>query len=154
CPKEILEMPAVQAAIGRAWLAFGELRKARDTLAGALKPDDPSGRVSLRDAERLANAEARLSDDNDDDDDANSLLPLAIRRLESLAVLVGPTLDQGAVEADLNAERAALLGSAYKRSAVRQARKLLKVNQTAAERTKPLSALKEALARSAAAYRR
>jgi CHAT domain-containing protein len=149
CPKEILETPAVQAAIGRVWFAYGELAKARESLAGAVKSDDRSGRVSLRDAQNLANAETRLSDDGDD---ANIYLPLAIRRLESLAGLVASTTDQNAIDAELNPERAKLLGSAYKRSAVRQARKLLQGGLSEADRRVASAALDDALARSGAAY--
>jgi hypothetical protein len=61
---------------------------------------------------------------------------------------------QNAVDAELNPERAALLGSAYKRSAVRQARKLLQGGPWEAD--PPLvacAALDDALARSGAAYR-
>ena len=150
CPKEILDTPAVQAAIGRAWFAYGELAKARESLAGALKSDDRSGRVSLRDAQDLANAETRLSDDGDD---ANAYLPLAIRRLESLAALVASTPDPNVVDAELNSERAALLGSAYKRSAIREARKLLQAGLSADDQRVACAALDVALARSGAAYR-
>ena len=66
---------------------------------------------------------------------------------------MGSTVGQSAVDADLNAERAALLGSAYKRRAVRQARKLLKGGMSAADEIVTRSALDNALARSGAAYR-
>jgi hypothetical protein len=150
CAPELRELAAVRAAIGRTWIAIGEFARGRELLAGALQAHDPSGRVSLRDAEQLANAESRLGDTMDD----LGLVETAIARLDALAALAAPGHGAGARPAAANAERSALLGSAWKRKAAVHARRLLAGNPASATQRAEGLALDAALAASIDAYGR
>jgi CHAT domain-containing protein len=114
CPAEWADRPDVLQAIGE---FYGELGaegfdEARKAYQRAIQLEDRTGRVALRTIEQLANMEARHGGHLADDGKFDEALPLidsAIRRLKSLADSVKC---EGATEK--NAERAALLGSAYK----------------------------------------
>lgn len=114
CPPEWADHPEVLQAIAQ---YYGELGAdgfdaARQAYQRAIQLEDRSGRVALRSIEQLANMEARHGGklaDKGQIEPGLALIDSAIRRLNALAESV-----QGDSIAETNAERAALLGSAYK----------------------------------------
>jgi len=121
CPDAWKSLPAVRFALGEVYAELGEayFEKAREQYLAAIRPEDRSGRVPIRAIEQLANLEARTGHTT-----ANAvLITTALGRLEGLVQLAATTLDRaeqnnGAESPALsNPERAALLGSAYKRLA-------------------------------------
>jgi hypothetical protein len=114
CPPEWAERPDVLQAIGE---LYGELggdgfNEARATYQRAIQQEDASGRVALRSIEQLANMEARHGGKLADQgrfDQAMPQIDSAIGRLNALADSV-----RGEATAELNGERACLLGSALK----------------------------------------
>ena len=121
CPDAWKSLPAVRFALGEVYAELGAayFEKAREQYLAAIRPEDRSGRVPIRAIEQLANLEARTGHTT-----ANAvLITTALGRLEGLVQLAATTLDRaeqnnGAESPALsNPERAALLGSAYKRLA-------------------------------------
>jgi len=121
CPDAWKSLPAVRFALGEVYAELGEayFEKAREQYLAAIRPEDRSGGVPIRAIEQLANLEARTGHTT-----ANAvLITTALGRLEGLVQLAATTLDRaeennGAESPALsNPERAALLGSAYKRLA-------------------------------------
>jgi hypothetical protein len=178
CPPAWLEMPEVQSALGAAWYDLGRFEKARKAYLLAIQAEDKNGRVPIKDIEQLANVEARLGEKLEAKPRAapagaapakaskavraespDKLIDLAISRLEMLDRLVSAEAQKapGApARTGVNAERAALRGSALKRKASLFARRLLARKRAAAsdpKRKKMLEKMREALEASAEAYR-
>jgi hypothetical protein len=106
------EQPAVLYALGRLYADAGDFERARRSYERAIALEDREGRVPVVAIEQLANMEARQGVVCQD----KTLVYAAIERLLGLVRAVGranATGDAGTV----NAERCALLGSAYKRLA-------------------------------------
>jgi CHAT domain-containing protein/pimeloyl-ACP methyl ester carboxylesterase len=121
CPDAWKSLPAVRFALGEVYAELGEayFEKAREQYLAAIRPEDRSGRVPIRAIEQLANLEARTGHTT-----ANAvLITTALGRLEGLVQLAATTLDRAEQNSGTespalsNPERAALLGSAYKRLA-------------------------------------
>jgi CHAT domain-containing protein/pimeloyl-ACP methyl ester carboxylesterase len=117
CPPDWAQRPDVLQALGELCGETGAdgFDAARDAYQRAVQLEDSLGRVAVRSIEQLANMEARQGERLVADGQAGKALPLiesAIRRLESLADSV-----RGEDGSELNPERAALLGSAFKRKA-------------------------------------
>ena len=120
-PDEWQSLPAVRFALGEVYAELGDayFDKAREQYLAAIRLEDGSGGVPIRAIEQLANLEARTGHTT-----ANAvLITAALGRLEGLVQLASTTLDpleqHNGTEspAGSNPERAALLGSAYKRLA-------------------------------------
>ncbi len=117
CPPDWAERPDVLQTLGE---FFGDLgadgfEAARDAYRKAIQREDQHGRVALRTIEQLANMEARHGERLTEQGDfakGLALIESGIRRMRNLADTVG---DAGT--AGNNAERAAILGSAYKLNA-------------------------------------
>jgi hypothetical protein len=128
CPDAWKSLPAVRFALGEVYAELGDayFDKAREQYLAAIRLEDRSGGVPIRAIEQLANLESRTGHTT-----ANAVLITAAKgRLEGLVQLASTTLDpaepnNGTESPALsNPERAALLGSAYKRLAAVQARNL------------------------------
>ena len=120
-PDEWQSLPAVRFALGEVYAELGDayFDKAREQYLAAIRLEDGSGGVPIRAIEQLANLESRTGHTT-----ANAvLINTALGRLEGLVQLASTTLDpleqHNGTEspAGSNPERAALLGSAYKRLA-------------------------------------
>jgi CHAT domain-containing protein len=121
CPDEWQSLPAVRFALGEVYAELGDayFDKAREQYLAAIRLEDRSGGVPIGAIEQLANLEARTGHTT-----ANAaLITAALGRLEGLVQLASTTLDPAEQNngtgspAGSNPERAALLGSAYKRLA-------------------------------------
>ena len=121
CPDDWKSLPAVRFALGEVYAELGDayFDKAREQYLAAIRLEDRSGGVPIRAIEQLANLEARTGYNL-----TNSvLITAALRHLEGLVQLASTTLDpaeqNNGTESPTgsNSERAALLGSAYKRLA-------------------------------------
>jgi len=132
-------------------LGPGFFELARDCYRQAIALADPEGKVPIRAIEHLANVEARLGDASDD----AALVAQGIERLQNLVRLTGgtppdlqgesaPRLEAGSA----TAERAGLLGSAWKRKAGVHARAYL-----ATGKPREFTRMQEALTHSSASYR-
>ena len=114
CPPEWAERPDVLQAIADLYADYGSegFDAARDAYQRAVQQEDKSGRVAVRAIEQLANMEARHGGklaDTHQFDQAMPLIESAIRRLNALAEAV-----RGVGDPASNAERAGMLGSAFK----------------------------------------
>ena len=121
CPDAWKSLPAVRFALGEVYAQLGDayFDKAREQYLAAIRSEDRSGAVPIRAIEQLANLEARTGHTT-----ANAeLINTALGRLDGLVQLASTTLDRAEqnngteLPALSNPERAALLGSAYKRLA-------------------------------------
>ncbi|MCX5956199.1 MAG: CHAT domain-containing protein [Cyanobacteria bacterium] len=121
CPDAWKSLPAVRFALGEVYAELGDayFDEARDHYLAAIRLEDSSGGVPIRAIEQLANLEARTGHTT-----ANAeLINTSLGRLEGLVQLAATTLNRAeqnngtASPALSNPERAALLGSAYKRLA-------------------------------------
>lgn len=157
CPPAWLALPQLQSAMGATWRDVGQYEKAREAFLAAVRVEDRVGYVPIRDIEQLANVEARLGEQQGD----MALIALAVRRLQRLNDLVADTADGsagmggmgGAGQARVdNAERSALLGSAFKRLASLHALQVLGALDVPA-RDAAAALMKDALALAAKAYR-
>jgi CHAT domain-containing protein len=128
CPDAWKSLPAVHFALGEVYAELGDayFEKAREQYLAAIRPEDSSGGVPIRAIEQLANLEARTGHTT-----ANAaLINTALGRLKGLVQLAATSLDPAEQNhgtgspALSNPERAALLGSAYKRLAAVLAGKL------------------------------
>jgi hypothetical protein len=106
-------------------MQLNEFARARDELLAAIRGEDSTGRVPLRDVERLANAEARLGEQTGD----LLMIQSGIQRLEGIARMLASDFGQPVEDDRRHGERSALLGSAHKRMASVAARALLKAKQ-------------------------
>ncbi len=120
-PDEWQSLPAVRFALGEVYAELGDayFNKAREQYLAAIRLEDRSGGVPIGAIEQLANLEAHTGHTT-----ANAaLITTALGRLEGLVQLASTTLDPAEQNngtgspALSNPERAALLGSAYKRLA-------------------------------------
>jgi len=142
--------PSLHSALGDLYADLGpdHFELACRCYEQAIRAADSAGRVPIRSIEQLANVQARLGGARDD----AALVARAIGRLEQLVQLTGAALPdaQGRAPGDaplVGAERAGLLGSAWKRKAAIHARGAL------AGRAGELAHMKDALAHSARCYR-
>ena len=141
CPPAWEHLPQLQSALGRTWFELGQLERARDCLLAAVQAVDTIGLVPIHDIEKLASVEARLGDQRAQAElapghrgmphTAEALIDMSLKRLEGLDALVETHLATGLGAEPLqpsvpHGERAALRGSAWKRKAALQARRLLK----------------------------
>ena len=168
CPPTWLTLPALQSALGAAWRDLGCAKEARDALLAAIQAEDVQGRVPIRDIEQLANVEVKLgvqqAEQNIRDMQSGKALesPTALEMidyaLKRLTALDGLVLTVGESEAarttPVNAERAALLGSGYKRKAAVHAMHLLRLEADDPQRNRWLEQMTEALHEGIAAYSR
>jgi hypothetical protein len=164
CPPGWLGFPQLQSAIGATWYDLNLLEKARASYLLAVQAEDHVGQVPIRDIERLANIEARLGERRGtlkgsagatgDAESGQALIETAIGRLDGLNTLLSVRAQTGSTLAPpFNAERSALLGSAYKRLAGLHAQRILSQQASATERAAAGKAMAAALGASSAAYR-
>jgi hypothetical protein len=146
CPPAWQDLPQLQSALGRTWFELGQLERARDCLLAAVQAVDTIGLVPIHDIEKLANVESRLGEQRAHAEyavgphvkggphTAEALIDMALKRLDGLDALVEtrfatvPATDAAGAPAlppAPHGERAALRGSAFKRKAALQARRLL-----------------------------
>ncbi len=149
-PREWVERPELHSALGDLYADLGpaHFELACRCYEQAIRAAGGAERVPIRSIEQLANVEARLGEARDD----AALVARAISRLEQLVLVTGAALpdDDGRATGEaplVSAERAGLLGSAWKRKAAVHARAAL------AGRAGELARMKEALAHSARCYR-
>ncbi len=134
CPPAWRNSPGLLSALGATWRDLGEPALACDALLAALQADDAQGQVPIRDLEQLANLEARLGErqaraaigqpnggaGQGGPAPGVAAIDRAIDRLQMLdRIVAGAAAATGSMVAAAtpNAERAALLGSAFKRKA-------------------------------------
>lgn len=164
CPSGWLGFPQLQSAIGATWYDLNLLEKARAAYLLAVQAEDHVGQVPIKDIERLANVEARLGERRgtlngptgtaDDTESGQALIETAIGRLDGLNTLLSVRARTGsALAPPFNAERSALLGSAYKRLAGLHAQKILSQQASASERAAAGKSMAVALGASSTAYR-
>ncbi len=162
CPPSWLDLPSLQSALGATWLDLGQFDKAREALLRAVQAEDVSGRVPIKDIEKLANVEARLGErlgtlrgtrathGKPAVESGEALINLALTRLQGLDELVAAHTDTATAAAmAVNGERSALRGGAYKRLASLHARAIL-ADKANADSGKTMM---DALIASARAYR-
>lgn len=123
------DLPEVRSALGAAWFSLGEFERARVELIAALRAEDRSGRVPLRDIELLANSEARLGEQQGD----LLLIGSALERLTHIDDLVQADISGDEPVQAAHAERLALMASAHKRMAAVAARALWEAGQHGAD---------------------
>ena len=140
CPPGWQNFPQLHSALGVTWFELNELERARAAFLAAIRAEDQLGVVPMRDIERLANVEARLGERLAEHEigaakgpevsvrAAEALIDLALERLNGLDALVraaaaGQTDEMPASPDD--SVRSSLRGSAWKRKASLQARRLL-----------------------------
>ena len=164
CPPGWLVFPQLQSAIGATWYDLNLLEKARASYLLAVQAEDHAGQVPIRDIEKLANIEARLGERRGtlkgttgtagDTESGQALIETAIGRLNGLNTLLSVRAQTGsALAPPFNAERSALLGSAYKRLAGLHAQKILSQQANDTERAASGKGMTAALEASSAAYR-
>ena len=169
CPPGWHHLPQLQSALGSTWFELGQLERARDALLAAVQAVDTMGLVPIRDIEKLANVEARLGERRAEAEmaagphtkgtphTAEALIDMALKRLDGLDALVesriatmGPS--DSLLPAAPHGERSALRGSAWKRKASLQARRLLSGRLSATERATASRTMTACLVKSVAAY--
>lgn len=179
CAPGWLALPALQSALGATWRDLGQFEKAREAFLKAIQAEDKAGRVPIKDIEQLANVEAHLgekraeneiraavaqataAEDADAPDaekpkaeSAESLIELALTRLDGLDQLVSAQADRNAEPSIVfNTERSALRGSAFKRKASLYARRLLTGSLTPDDVKAADLKMRAALVSSVKAYR-
>ncbi len=117
CPPDWADRPEAQQAIAELYAAFGStgFDAARQAYERALQLEDSAGRVAVQAIEQLANLEVRQGSrlaQQGEVERGLALIDAAIRRMRALMEAV-----RGAQTPARNAERAAILGSAYKHKA-------------------------------------
>ena len=140
CPPGWQSLPQLHSALGVTWFELNQLEAARESFLNAIHAEDELGVVPIRDIERLANVEARLGEKRAEAEiaqgrgkevsvhAAEGLIDLALERLDGLDALVGAAVKghpDAPAEPNVNSVRSALRGSAWKRKASLQARRLL-----------------------------
>jgi len=140
CPPAWKSLPQLHSALGVTWFELNQLEAAREAFLAAIRAEDEQGVVPIRDIERLANVEARLGEKRAEAEigagrgkevsvrAAEALIELALERLDGLDALVGAAVKghpDEVAEPNVNSVRSALRGSAWKRKASLQARRLL-----------------------------
>ncbi len=134
-PTQWVTRPDLMSALGDLYADLGPdfFELACECYERAIRSSDPDGRVPIHAIEQLANVEARLGETKND----AHRVGRAIERLEKLVQLTG---------AVANAERAGLLGGAWKRKAAVHARAYL------SGKPAELARMSDALAHSIDAY--
>ena len=168
CPPGWQSLPQLHSALGMTWFELNQLEPAREAFLAAIRADDELGVVPIRDIERLANVEARLGEKRAEAEiaagrgkevsvrAAEALIELALERLDGLDALVGAAVKDhpdALVEPSVNSVRSALRGSAWKRKASLQARRLLCGRLPEAEADAARAEMTACLERAIAAYR-
>ncbi len=148
-PRDWIGRPELHAALGDLYadLGPGHFELAARCYEEAIRAGQGAGRVPIRSIEQLANVEARLGEARDN----AAIVARGIRRLEHLVQLTGAALPDAdgqppAGTPAASAERAGLLGSAWKRKAAVHARGAL------AGRAGEFERMRDALERSARCY--
>jgi len=151
CTPAWLSLPQVQSALGATWRDVGQFERARAAFLDAVRAEDQVGYVPIRDIEQLANIEARLGERTGD----LGLIELALRRLTTLNELVAASVDinEKASVSVANAERSALIGSAYKRKASVFATRIVSSDTDAKHQAEYGMLMNEALENCSKAYR-
>ncbi len=168
CPAAWQHLPQLQSALGRTWIEFGELERARDCLLAAVQAVDTIGLVPIHDIELLANVEARLGQQRAEAEfapgrrekgmlhTAEALIDMALKRLDGLDALVetrfATTGTADAPPPPTHGDRAALRGSAWKRKASLQALRLLNGRLAPAEHDAAARKMTDCLHRAIDAY--
>ncbi|HZP87970.1 MAG TPA: CHAT domain-containing protein, partial [Burkholderiales bacterium] len=162
CPPSWLQSAQIQSALGATWRDLGKFEEARAAFLKAIQADDKAGRVPIRDIEQLANVEARLGErraqaaldagTQPPGESPESLIELALNRLNTLDALVSATTDPEHPSVVPNAERSALRGSALKRKASLYARRILHPGTDPGEIERNAKTMLEAIKAAAAAY--
>ena len=145
CPPAWLALPALQSALGAAWRDLGLFEEARGAYLRAIQSDDRSGRVPIRDIERLADLESLLGEDRADE----ALIRGALDRLQQLDRLVS-----SADAACANPSRCALQGAVLVRLASVQARRVLAPGASTQSVASAGAAMRETLVQATRALRR
>ncbi|WP_280154423.1 CHAT domain-containing protein [Piscinibacter sp. XHJ-5] len=130
-PSQWMQRPDLLSALGELYADLGPdyLALACECYQRAVMASDRDGKVPIRAIEQLANAEARLGDATDD----AGLVAAGIDRLTQLVRVTGGTLPGASAQQTMrdqapglaNAERAGLLGGAWKCKAAVHARAFL-----------------------------
>jgi len=173
CPPAWQNLPQLQSALGRTWFELGQLERARDCLLAAVQAVDTIGLVPIHDIEKLANVESRLGEQRAHAEfavgehakggphTAEALIDMALRRLDGLDALVETrfaTVPEAGADAGAllppapHGERAALRGSAHKRKAALQARRLLTQRLSETDKDVVRREMLDSLDRAIAAY--
>ncbi|HMF49307.1 MAG TPA: CHAT domain-containing protein, partial [Candidatus Saccharimonadales bacterium] len=137
-PKSWAEKPAVKFALAAAYAELGAdyFEHACELYSAAVLAEDRAGQVPIAAIEQLANLEARLGEHKS----LPALIDRAVERLRDLDKAVTATVDYASGEKSAvprsatNPERAAVLGSVYKRKAAIFARKIVAGDRAAATR--------------------
>ena len=168
CPPAWKSLPQLHSALGVTWFELNQLEAAREAFLAAIRAEDELGVVPIRDIERLANVEARLGEKRAEVEigagrskevsvrAADALIDLALERLDGLDALVGAAVRGHPDEASaptMNSVRSALRGSAWKRKASLQARRLLTGRLDAADADNARAAMTACLDHAIQAYR-
>ena len=170
CPPGWAGLPQLHSALGTTWYELNQLERAREEFIAAIRAEDAQGVVPIRDIERLANVEARLGERRAEAEinsgeatqaslaAAQDLIDLALERLDGLDALVGAavkgsTAGDPTTSAHHNSMRSALRGSAWKRKASLQARRLLSGQLSEAAADAARTDMQHDLDQSIAAYR-
>jgi len=168
CPPAWKSLPQLHSALGVTWFELNQLEAAREAFLAAIRAEDELGVVPIRDIERLANVEARLGEKRAEAEigtgrskevsvrAADALIDLALERLDGLDALVGAAVrghPDEASEPSVNSVRSALRGSAWKRKASLQARRLLSGRLAEADADAARAAMMVCLRNAIQAYR-
>ncbi len=164
CPPGWLESAQVQSALGATWRDLRRFDEARAAYLKAIQAQDRLGRVPIRDIEQLANVEARLGEQIGEaalassraaavTEPAESLIDLALERLDMLDALTSAGTDAQGPSPIVSIERSALRGSAFKRKANLYARRILQPGGSTAQRERDVASMLDAVRQSASAYR-
>jgi CHAT domain-containing protein/pimeloyl-ACP methyl ester carboxylesterase len=136
CPRNWLDQPAVNFELAQTYALLGGeyFADACRYYVAAVAAEDRLGRVPVAAIEQLANLEARLGESMGQP----ARVDRAIERLRDLDKATGDSSDETSAkravttQATINAERAALVGAAYKRKAAIYARAIVAGKQNAA----------------------
>ena len=168
CPPGWKSLPQLHSALGVTWFELNQLEPARESFLAAIRADDELGVVPIRDIERLANVEARLGERRAEGEIADGkgkevsvcaaegLIDLALERLDGLDALVGAAVKGHSDDAGgpgVNSVRSALRGSAWKRKASLQARRLLTGRLSDADADRARGEMMAYVAKAIEAYR-
>jgi hypothetical protein len=147
-PRGWLDQPEIKYALAAAYADLGikYFEQACKLYRDAIAAEDKMRRVPIAAIEQLANLESQLAEIREDPE----LAELAVARLRNLYQIAEGARDDGAIAMDkaTNAERASVMGSAYKRKAAIFASKILAGDTTRAT----VSAFNAAVQASIAAY--
>ena len=152
CPPGWKQLPQLQSALGMTWFELGDLERSRDAFLAAVQAVDSLGLVPIRDIEKLANVETWLGERRAEAEitkgersggaarTAEAMIDLALKRLNGLDAVVEAKFATIGSSNPVpppapHRERSALRGSAWKRKASLQARRLLTGRLSPSERS-------------------